>query len=53
MAQLTSDEVRHIAKLSKLNLTEEEIKKFQDQLSKTHALTYQYEFVWENWKLRK
>lgn len=24
--------------------------KIQDQLSKTHHLTYQYEFVWENWE---
>jgi FkbM family methyltransferase len=24
----------------------------QDQLSKTHELTYQYLFVWENWKLK-
>jgi FkbM family methyltransferase len=23
----------------------------QTELSKTHTLTYQYEFVWENWKL--
>ena len=34
MAKLTTDEVKHIAKLSRLNLTEEEIKKFQGQLSK-------------------
>lgn len=24
----------------------------QEKLSKTHQLTYQYEFVWENWRLR-
>lgn len=34
MAKLTTDEVKHIAKLSKLDLGEEEIKKFQGQLSK-------------------
>jgi FkbM family methyltransferase len=25
----------------------------QSNLSKTHYLTFQYEFVWENWKLKK
>jgi len=25
----------------------------RDKLSKTHALTYNYDFVWENWKLRQ
>ena len=25
----------------------------QKELSKTHELTYQYEFVWENWRLKK
>ena len=29
------------------------MKKIQDRLAKTHELTYQYEFVWENWKLKK
>ena len=24
----------------------------QEELSKTHQITYQYEFVWENWKLK-
>lgn len=24
----------------------------QQQLSKTHDLTYQYDFIWENWKLK-
>ncbi|GHU76787.1 hypothetical protein FACS189461_4770 [Spirochaetia bacterium] len=24
--------------------------KIQDQLTKTHKITYQYEFTWENWK---
>jgi FkbM family methyltransferase len=28
------------------------MKKIQDQLSLTHELTYQYDFVWENWKLK-
>lgn len=30
----------------------ERMQKIQDQLSITHELTYQYEFVWENWKLK-
>lgn len=34
MAKLSVDEVKHIAKLSKLNLTSSEITKFQKQLSK-------------------
>jgi len=29
----------------------ERMKKIQIELAKTHHLTYQYEFVWENWKL--
>ncbi len=29
---------------------EARMKSIQQRLSKTHALTYQYEFVWENWK---
>jgi FkbM family methyltransferase len=28
------------------------MKKIQSQLAKTHKLTYQYEFVWENWTLK-
>jgi FkbM family methyltransferase len=28
----------------------ERMNKIQENLSKTHELTYQYEFVWENWK---
>ncbi|HLX52615.1 MAG TPA: FkbM family methyltransferase [Aquella sp.] len=28
------------------------MKNIQKELSKTHELTYQYEFVWENWKLK-
>ena len=31
----------------------ERMKKIQDELSKTHQLTYQYEFVWENWTLKQ
>jgi FkbM family methyltransferase len=27
--------------------------KLRDKLSKTHYLTYDYAFVWENWRLRK
>lgn len=26
--------------------------KIRDQLSKTHTLTYDFEFIWENWKLK-
>ena len=28
------------------------MKNIQNELSKTHELTYQYELVWENWKLK-
>lgn len=31
---------------------EERMKNIQKQLQKTHEITYQYEFVWENWKLK-
>jgi len=31
--KLSEEEVKHVAKLAKLNLTEQEIKKFQGQLS--------------------
>lgn len=31
----------------------ERMKKIQAELSKTHQLTYQYEFVWENWTLKQ
>ncbi len=30
----------------------ERMKKIQDKLSITHELTYQFQFVWENWKLK-
>lgn len=30
----------------------ERMNKIQENLSKTHQITYQYEFVWENWKLK-
>jgi len=30
----------------------ERMQKIQNQLTKTHELTYQFEFVWENWKLK-
>lgn len=30
----------------------ERMHKIQKELSKTHELTYQFEFVWENWKLK-
>lgn len=26
------------------------MKKIQEELKNTHFLTYQYEFVWENWR---
>lgn len=35
MGKLTEEEVRHIARLANLSLTEEEVKKFQKQLSET------------------
>ncbi len=31
----------------------EKMNALQAQLSTTHALTYQYEFVWENWQLKQ
>ena len=31
----------------------ERMNKIQESLSKTHEITYQYEFVWENWKIKK
>lgn len=30
----------------------ERMDKIKSQLSKTHTLTYEYEFVWENWQLK-
>lgn len=33
MAKLSTEEVKHIAKLSRLALSEEEVSKYQDQLS--------------------
>lgn len=30
----------------------ERMEKIQKELQKTHQLTYQYDFVWENWKLK-
>ena len=32
---------------------EARMKAIQEQLSKTHSLTYQYKFVWENWTLKE
>lgn len=32
---------------------ENRMKNIQDQLSKTHHLTFQYPFIWENWRLNK
>lgn len=31
----------------------ERMEKIQNELSKTHHLTYQFEFVWENWELNE
>jgi len=31
---------------------EERMRNIQDDLGKTHKLTYQYEYVWENWLLK-
>lgn len=31
---------------------QERMNKIQIELAKTHKLTYQYDFVWENWKLK-
>ena len=31
----------------------ERMESIQKQLAKTHETTYQYDFVWENWKLRE
>ncbi len=31
---------------------EDRMKKIQSELEKTHKLTYQYKFVWENWVLK-
>lgn len=33
--------------------SKQRMNKIQSALSKTHYLTYQFEFVWENWKLKK
>lgn len=32
---------------------EERMKNIQNQLSKTHEISYQYNFVWENWKIKE
>lgn len=29
------------------------MKAIQDELAKTHELTYQFEFLWENWKMKE
>jgi FkbM family methyltransferase len=31
---------------------EKRMRKIQDSLRQTHTLTYQFKFVWENWKLK-
>lgn len=31
----------------------ERMNKLQAEISKTHYLTYQFEFIWENWKLKE
>lgn len=35
-----------------LDNAQERMNKIQDKLAKTHELTYQFEFVWENWKIK-
>ncbi len=45
MSKLTLDQVKHIAKLANLTLTEEEIEKFADQLSETLEYVEQLETV--------
>lgn len=32
---------------------EERRNKIREQLSKTHKITYDYEFIWENWEIKK
>jgi hypothetical protein len=32
---------------------EARMKNIQEKLSLTHTITYQYKFVWENWKLKR
>jgi FkbM family methyltransferase len=32
---------------------EKRMHKIQTELGKTHALTFQYPFIWENWQLKK
>jgi hypothetical protein len=31
---------------------ERRMRRIQEKLGKTHSLTYQYLFVWENWALK-
>jgi len=31
---------------------EKRMKRIQEKLQKTHYLTYQYPFVWENWRIK-
>ena len=33
--------------------SEKRMKNIQSKLNKTHELTYQYPFIWENWQLKK
>ena len=35
-----------------INDAKEKMTKLQEKLALTHDLTYQYEFVWENWKVK-
>jgi len=30
----------------------ERMENIQTQLAKTHKITYQYKFVWENWEIK-
>lgn len=43
--KLTNDQVKHVAKLANLSLTEEEVQKFADQLSETVTYVEQLEQV--------
>lgn len=51
----------YISKINELQIqfhdffpaAKERMTKIQERLSDTHELTYQYPFIWENWKLKK
>jgi len=33
--------------------SKKKIKSLQDRLRNTHELTFHYEFIWENWKIKE